>query len=108
MKIDESINWQIYAEVGKKRNYTGADMIEVIRRAWEHAWDDNRRVITAEDLKWGIKDYRTQRTDGKEIAKMTHLAINECSSLNLLPANFEEVCNECKQTIADNKSKNQD
>lgn len=104
MKAEENINWKPYAEVAKKRHYTGADMIEVIRRAWEHAWDENRKTISAEDLKWGIRDYRTQKIDGKEIARMTLLAINECSSLNLLPDNYEEVSKECSDKLAPNKS----
>ncbi len=103
MKVEEKINWKPYAGTAKEKHYTGADMIEVIRRAWEHAWDENRKVITAEDLEWGIRDYRTQKTDGKEIAKMTLLAINECSSLNLLPDNFKEVSQECQSKLRTEK-----
>lgn len=71
--------------------YNGADMIEVIRRAWERAAENSRKAFTNQDMSWALKDYRPQSLDRTQISRMTTLALIECSSRSLIPDNWQEV-----------------
>lgn len=82
-------NWQPYAE--RSEGYSGADMIEVIRRAWERANELGEGKIGREHMEWALSDYRPQTLEAKEIAKMALLSIIECSSNSLLPKNVEDL-----------------
>jgi len=77
--------------VEKYEGYSGADMVEVIRRAWKYALYDEREKILHEDMEWALKDYIPQKADEFEIARMTLLAFRECSSMSLLPDNWKEL-----------------
>jgi len=79
--------------------YNGADMVEVIRRAWVFANESNRDAITEADFEAAVFDYRPQTPDKFEIATMTALAIQECSSKRLLPDGYKEVLKKCKEII---------
>lgn len=81
-------DWLPHAK--KCNGYSGADMIEVVRRAWKNAHECDRSEITAEDMKWAISDYRPRVYDKAEITRMSLLAIVECSSKSLLPDDWEE------------------
>ncbi len=77
----------------------GADMVEIVRRAWDHANELGREKIAAEDMDWACDDYRPQINDRTQIAFMTLLAITECSSKSLLPANIDQVAIDCYKQI---------
>ncbi len=81
--------WQPYTE--KCDGYSGADMIEVIRRAWERASELGQDKIGHEHMEWALSDYRPQALERKEVAKMALLSIIECSSNALLPKNVQEL-----------------
>lgn len=82
-------NWRPY--VKKCRGYTGADMIEVVRRAWEHAAEEDREEIGPKDMEFGCQDFRPQKVDERKNAAIAVLALDECSSLSLMPDNWEEL-----------------
>lgn len=71
--------------------YSGADMIEVIRRAWERANETRASQICAEHMEWALADYRPQTLERKDVAKMALLSIVECSSNSLLPKNVDTL-----------------
>lgn len=71
--------------------YSGADIVEIVRRAWEHAIWNDKSELDEEDMWWGCEDYIPQNADAFELAKMTLLAFRECSSKSLYPDNWEEL-----------------
>lgn len=97
----EISDWTPY--VKRCQGYNGADMIEVIRRAWERASYDGREKIKDKDMDWACQDYRPQVLDRRTVALMTLISIAECSSESLLPENFSEVRDECL-TILENQN----
>lgn len=82
-------DWRPHAEACQ--GYNGADIIEVVRRAYERACDLGRDTADDTDMTWAIRDFRPQNADRAEIARMTLAAINECSSVALLPENWREI-----------------
>lgn len=82
-------SWTPYAE--QCFGYSGADMIEVVRRAWEHANACDCDKISEEDMKWACDDYRPQSLNRLEVVRMTLLALVECSSKSLMPDNWETL-----------------
>lgn len=91
---------EMKTEIKSWRNYTkgcngfnGANIIEVVRRAWTHTIRCGRTTIKDEDMKWALKDYVIQRADIKDIAEMALASILNCSSTSLLPDNWEELKN---------------
>ncbi len=85
--------WGPWAE--KCAGYTGADVIEIVRTAWKHADGHGSASISSDDMAWAIEDYIRQSADDAEIARMTLLAIRECSSRRLLPGNWKAVAADC-------------
>ncbi len=81
-------DWSPYAK--NASDYTGADMIEVVRRAWENANECDRDEIIPEDMEWALDDYKPQTYDRAETLRMSLLALVECSSKSLLPDDWEE------------------
>jgi len=71
--------------------YNGADMIVIVKRAWEHAYHTGRKAIIDEDMEWACGDYIPQIANEPEIALMTLLAFRESSSMSLLPDNWQEM-----------------
>lgn len=92
-------DWRLFAR--KCAGYTGADMVEVVRRAWERARYSGKSVIAAGDMEWAIGDFIPQRTDERMIGKMTLLALADCSSRELLPSNYKEVIERYKETLGE-------
>ncbi len=103
----EIMRWKTYAE--KCEGYSGADMIEIIRRAWERANIQNRNKITNDDMLWACEDYKPQIIDRPMVCLMSLLALIECSSKSLLPDdwgeavadNIEELTGSRPKTIGD-------
>ena len=91
------IDWSLYAK--KASGYTGADMIEVVRRAWEHACEETRQEIFPEDMEWALIDYKPQVYDRGETLRMSLLALVECSSQSLLPDNWEETSQKMQKEL---------
>lgn len=81
-------DWLPYAKICN--GCSGADMIEVVRRAWKHACECDREEIVAEDMEWAIDDYKPRVYDRAEIIRMSLLAVVECTSKSLLPDDWEE------------------
>lgn len=81
-------DWLPFAK--RSAGYTGADMIEIMRRAWERANECGRDEILPEDMDWSLADYKPQIYDRAETLRMSLLAIIECSSKSLLPDDWEE------------------
>ena len=94
-------DWLLYTRLC--HGYNGADMIEVVRRGWEHACEDGRECIEDEDMQWACDDYRPQVSDRIEIMRMSLLALAECSSKNLLPDNWKEVMQEYVEELTGKK-----
>lgn len=88
MKADIK-NWEPYAE--RASGFSGADMIEVVRRAWEHANEADREKIIEEDMEFALSDYKQQALDRPTQLRMTILALLECSSQSLMPDNWQEI-----------------
>lgn len=84
--------------------YTGADMVEVVLRAWRHANRCGRSEIMEEDMDWACGDYRPQMLDKTNIAFMTLTALNEVSSVSLLPDNWSGIMATCIRTLRDDIS----
>ena len=82
-------DWMPYAK--RCQGYTGADIIEMIRRAWEHAVKNGREAVSDEDMEWGHDDYRLPVVDKKTVAVMTLLALLECSSNDLMPSGWKKI-----------------
>lgn len=82
-------NWRIYAE--RCLGYSGADIVEVVRRAWEQANVNGREAIVDEDMDWACEDYRPQSLDRTKTARMTLIALMECSSKSLMPENWQKA-----------------
>lgn len=91
--------WQPYAS--RCRGYSGADMVEVVRRAWEHACESGRGAIKDKDMIWACDDFKPQIMDSSEKARMTLSALAECSSRSLLPGNHLEITKEHCRILAD-------
>ena len=85
----EITDWVPYVKTC--RDYTGAEMVEVVRRAWEHANENEHERITDEDMVWACEDYRPQIIERLQVVGMTALAILECSSQSLLPSHWREL-----------------
>ncbi len=83
-KVD---NWRSYAHYC--RGYTGADMIEVVRRAWEICNERGHEVINDDDMRCACLDYVTQIFDKVQIVRMALLALIECSSRYLMPDHWK-------------------
>lgn len=79
-------NFMPFAE--RCEGYSGGDMVEIVRRAWERANYDERNIIIEEDMEWACEDYIPQKANEVEIARMTLLAFRACSSISLLPDNW--------------------
>jgi len=79
--------------------YSGADMVEIVRIAWELANESGRDAIIDGDVKDAIKDFKPQEIDEVEMAQMTLVAIRECSRMSLLPENVEKIINNCSSII---------
>lgn len=75
----------------RSEGYNGADIIVIIKRAWEHAFRSGRNAISEEDMDWACNDYIPQKANEVEIALMTLLAFRESSSLSLFPDNWEKM-----------------
>lgn len=90
-------DWQPYTQ--HCLSYTGAAMVEVVRRAWKQACDRNQPRIEPEDMEWAIKDFRPRLLDRYQNAWMTLLAIAECSSNDLLPDNYQEIVKNCQEIL---------
>jgi SpoVK/Ycf46/Vps4 family AAA+-type ATPase len=82
-------NWEPF--VGRCEGYNGANMVEIVRRAWTRANKIDKKAITPEEMEWALKDYIPQRADNKEIAEMALISIENCSSQSLLPSNYKEL-----------------
>ncbi|MEK7192002.1 MAG: ATP-binding protein [Patescibacteria group bacterium] len=96
-------DWTAYAK--KCDGYTGADMVEVVRRAWEHANEKERSAIIAEDMDWACEDYRPQVSDWPQVMRMSLLALVECSSESLMPDNWKEIAGEYIYQLTGQRSK---
>ncbi len=82
-------NWTPYAN--QCEGYSGAQMVEVIRRGWERANDMGRHSIENEDMTWAYHDYQPQIQQNSDIERMTLLSLMECSSRDLRPENWKKV-----------------
>lgn len=82
-------NWNPYAR--RCEGYSGAQIIEVIRRAWERANDMGRKFIEDKDMVWAYNDYQPQIQQNSDIERMTLLSLMECSSRDLRPENWKKV-----------------
>lgn len=96
-------DWPPY--VNRCLGYTGADMIEVVRRAWERANELKKKKITEAEMDWACGDYQPQILDKRMVAIMTLIAIIECSSKNLLPENWEKVAGDCYEELTGKRPK---
>lgn len=96
-------DWRPYAE--KCKGYTGADMIEVIRRAWERCNENGRSKIVAADMDWACEDYRPQVSNWKQVLEMTLQGLAECSSESLLPDNYQELVKGYVEELTGSKPK---
>ncbi len=76
-------NWRSYAEACEACG--GSDIVEIVRRAWEHALRDDRQTVTDGDVVWAMSDYVRPTSNERDIAQMSLLALQECSSRELLP-----------------------
>lgn len=85
----EITDWRPYVKMCE--GYTGAAMIEVIRRAWEKTCEGGRQAIGPDDMAWAVQDFMPQTVDAKMVSEMTLLAIAECSSRSLLPSNWRDI-----------------
>jgi transitional endoplasmic reticulum ATPase len=76
----------------KLHDYSRAAIVEIIRRAFEHAClRDEDRALTLEDFNWAYGDFIPTKMDQRKIDAMTKLAIEGCSSRSLLPKNYDTI-----------------
>lgn len=102
----EIADWNPYTKQCK--GYNGANMIEVVRRAWVRAARNGRKQIIDKDVKWALSDYIPQRADEQEIARMALISILNCSSKSLLPPNWEELRDYYLRILRGDARKDQD
>lgn len=95
-------DWLPYTK--RCKGYSGANIIEVVRRAWVYATRNNQQAINHEDMEWALADYRPQIADEKANAICSLQAILNCSSNSLMPPNWKEVQEECEQILLGERS----
>jgi len=88
--ITDISNFCEFAE--STENYTGAEIEQIVRKAYELAWEcnasGNKPVITSEILREAIKRLKPST---KQIELMTKLAIEECDDMDLLPERYRNI-----------------
>lgn len=90
-------NWLSYTK--RCKGYSGANIIEIVRRAWVCATRNNRQAINREDMEWALADYRPQIADEKANALSSLHAILNCSSNGLMPPNWKEIQDDCERIL---------
>lgn len=93
----EITDWKPFVKDCK--GWSGANIVELVRRAHVRAYKTGHAKITATDVEWAKNDYMPRLTNNMEVARMTLLSILECSSRELLPPNWEEIRNECCKVL---------
>mgnify|MGYP003396061184 CR=1 FL=1 len=58
-----------------------------------------------EDMEWAIKDYIPPRSDYAEVARMSLLALLECSSQSLMPDNWQELASRYAEILTGREHK---
>lgn len=94
-------DWKEY--LGVCEGYNGANMVEIVRRAWVYCCKNGRNNIIDKDMKWAIQDYIPQRADQKDIAKMALISIESCSSNSLLPENWKDLQKQYQEAMKKEK-----
>lgn len=77
----------------RTEGYSGADLEAIILLADEIAAEDNRKLITEDDLLEAINDFIPSRDDAM-LKYMELLAVFESSSRRMLPERFQNITNE--------------
>lgn len=79
--------------------YTGADLEGVALKAREIAWDDQRDLLTAEDLLQALAQLRPSHA-GSEVRHMIDQALLHCNDLSLVPPAWRQHADELEAQAA--------
>lgn len=75
--------------------FSGADIKKIIEEAYRFAFEQGKNKVDKTILKEAIEDFVPSASQA-EIDRMTLMAIRECSSRRLLPANIKEIIEKIK------------
>ena len=79
---------------GKAWRYTGAEIESIVIKAIEVAEDNEKDVVTFEDLKYALEAISPSTAD---VEFMTNLAIQECNDKDLLPPQYRKELDNRKE-----------